>query len=133
MTQRRDQPPAPYELDANDRALAALGYIIVIVAIVVALVDETKRKPLLMDHAKQAIGFAVASFAYQMVAGIFYVCMTIISFGLLGLVLWVVFLVPFVIGLYLAYVAYNQDRLVEIPYLTQFMAEQGWFETRPAT
>lgn len=130
--QRPDQAPVPHKLDSNDRALAALGYIFVIVAIVVALVDETKRKPLLMDHAKQAIGFAVASFAYQMIAGIFYVCMTIISFGLLGLVLWVVFLVPFLIGLYLAYLAYNEDRLVEIPYLTQFMAEQGWFETRPA-
>jgi len=125
-------PQEQFTLDSNDRVLAALGYVFVIVAIVVAILDETKRKPLLKDHAVQAIGFTVATFAYQMVAGVIYICATIATFGVLGLVLWVLFLVPTAIGIYFGYLAYSQEGLVEIPYLTEFMAEQGWFETRKA-
>ena len=124
--------PTPYTLNPNDRALAGLGYVFVIIAIVVALMNETKSKPLLKDHAVQAIGLALASFVYQMVAFIFYVCMTLVTFGILGLVLWVVFFVPLAISIYFGYLAYTEEGLVEIPLLTQFMAEQGWFETRPA-
>jgi hypothetical protein len=131
-----DQPPTPpqqqFTLDSNDRALAGIGYVFVIVAIVVAIMDDTKRKPLLKDHAVQAIGFTVASFAYHMVAGIIFICATIATLGLLGLVLWVLFLLPTGIGIYFGYLAYTQDGLVEIPYLTAFMTEQGWFETRKA-
>lgn len=128
-------PPPPqtqqqFTLNSNDRLLAALGYIFFIVAVVVAVLDETKRKPLLKDHAVQGIGFAVASFIYQFVAGIVYFCAVIITFGILAFVLWVIFFVPLVVGLYIAYVAYTQDGLVEIPLLTQFMAEQGWLQTR---
>jgi hypothetical protein len=130
-------PPAPgqpphFTLDSNDRILAALGYVIWIVAVVVALLDETKSKPLLKDHAVQGIGFAVAGFAFLMVAGVFYICAAIISLGILALVLWPIFFVPNVVGIYYGYLAYNQNELVEIPWLTQFMAEQGWFQTRKA-
>ena len=125
-------PPTPYSLDANDRALAGLGYVFVIIAIVVAVMTEAKSKPLLKDRAVQAIGFTVVSFAYQMAALVFYVCLTLATFGVLGLVLWVIFLVPLAISVHFGYLAYSEDGLVEIPYLTQFMTEQGWFETRSA-
>lgn len=119
-----------FTLDSNDRLLAALGYVFLVVAIVVAVLDETKRKPLLRDHAVQGIGFGVAAFIYSMLAGVFFVCMTIITFGLLGLVLWVLFFVPLPVAIYFAYLAYTQDGLVEMPFLTDFMAQQGWLETR---
>ncbi|MEZ4523852.1 MAG: hypothetical protein R3A46_19780 [Thermomicrobiales bacterium] len=122
--------PEHFTLDSNDRMLAALGYVFLIVAIVVALMNETKSKPLLKDHAVQGIGFGVASFAYFTVAGVIYLCLTIATLGILGLVLWVLFLVPTPIGLYFGYMAYTNDGLVEIPLLTDLMAEQGWFETR---
>jgi len=125
-------PQPHFTLDSNDRLLAALGYVFVLVSIVVAVLDETKRKPLLRDHAVQGIGFGVVAFAYLMVAGVFYACLTIISFGILGLVLWVLFLVPIPVAIYFAYLAYTQDGLVEMPLLTDFMAQQGWLETRKA-
>jgi hypothetical protein len=132
------QPPVPpqappvkqFTLDSNDRILAALGYVIWIVALVVVLLDETKRKPLLKDHAAQGLGFAVAGFAFLMVAGVFYICLSIVSFGILAFFLWPIFFVPNLVGIYYGYLAYSQDGLVEIPWLTSFMAEQGWFETR---
>ena len=129
-------PPTPvqdhFTLDSNDRILAALGYPVWFVAVFVAVMEESKRKPLLKDHAVQAIGFTVASLAYHFVAGIIYVCASIITFGILAFFLWVIFFVPVVIGMYFGYLAYSQDGLVEIPYLTEYMTEQGWFQTRKA-
>lgn len=125
-------PEQHFTLDSNDRLLAALGYVFLIVAIVVAVLDETKRKPLLKDHAVQGIGFGVAAFAYSMVAGVIYVCLTIATLGILGLVLWVLFFVPLPVAVYFGYLAYTQDGLVEMPLLTDFMSQQGWLETRKA-
>lgn len=123
-------PEDQFTLNSNDRLLAALGYVFVVVAIVVAVLDETRRKPLLKDHAVQGIGFGVAAFIYSMLAGVIFVCATILTFGLLGLVLWVLFFVPLPVAVYFAYLAYTQDGLVEMPFLTDFMAQQGWLETR---
>lgn len=128
-------PPPPqqqFTLNSNDRAVAALGYVFWIIAVVVLVLDDTKRKPLLKDHAVQGVGFAVVSALYSFVATFIFICATIVSFGILAFFLWVIFFVPSVIGLYFAYVAYTEDGLVEIPLLTDFMAEQGWFETRKA-
>jgi hypothetical protein len=136
-------PPAPpaappgstsdgFTLENNDRILAALGYVIWLVALVVVLLDETKRKPLLKDHAVQALGFAVAGVVYGFFATFIFICGAIISFGILAFVLWVLFFVPLVVGAYFGYLAYTQDGLTEIPWLTKFMTDQGWFETRKA-
>lgn len=119
-----------FTLDSNDRILAGLGYVIWLVALVVVLLDETKRKPLLKDHAVQGLGFAVASFVFEVIAGIFYTCASIVSFGILALVLWPIFFVPLIVGAYYGYLAYTRDGLPEIPWLTEFMAQQGWLETR---
>jgi hypothetical protein len=130
-------PPAPpaggqFTLESNDRILAAAGYVVWLVALVVVLMDETKRKPLLKDHAVQALGFAVASMVYGFFATFAFICGAIISFGILAFVLWVLFFVPLAIGIYFGYLAYTQDGLTEIPWLTRFMTQQGWFETRKA-
>ena len=119
-------------LDSNDRILAGLGYVIWIVALVVVLLEETKRKPLLKDHAVQALAFAVASFVFEMIAGVVYTCASFVSFGILSLILWPIFFVPLIIGAYYGYLAYTQDELVEIPFPTDFVAQQGWLETRKA-
>jgi hypothetical protein len=132
MQPQQSQPEKHFTLDSNDRILAALGYVIWLVALVVVLLDETKRKPLLKDHAVQGLGFAVAGFAFLMVAAIVYLCLAIVSFGILAFILWPIFFVPNLVGIYFGYLAYSEDGLVEIPWLTPFMAEQGWFETRKA-
>ena len=128
-------PPAPqqqFTLNDNDRVVAALGYVFWIVAVVMLILDDTKRKPLLRDHAVQGIGFAVVSIVYGFLATFIYICAVIISFGILAFFLWVIFLVPVLVGAYFGYLAYTRDGLVEIPLLTDFMAEQGWFQTRQA-
>ena len=129
-------PPGPagdeFTLESNDRILAAFGYVIWIVALVVLLLDETKNKPLLKDHAVQGLGLAVVSTVYTFFAFCVFISGAIITFGILAFFLWVLFLVPLGVGIYFGYLAYSQDGLVEIPWLTVFMAEQGWLETRKA-
>lgn len=139
MSEQPQAPPPPgptgagdeFTLNSNDRLLAALGYVIWLVALVVILMDETKSKPLLKDHAAQALGFAVVSFLYSIVATFVFVCVTIVTLGIGALFLWFIYFLPLVAGIYFAYLAYTQDGLVEIPWLTGFMAQQGWLETRP--
>ncbi len=132
IQQQDTTPDDQFTLSSNDRLLAAIGYVFWLVALVVVLLDETKRKPLLKDHGAQGLGFAVAGFVYLTVFGMLYLCLTIVSFGILAFFLWPGFFLPNLIGIYFGYLAYTEDGLVEIPWLTAFMAEQGWFETRKA-
>lgn len=122
-----NSPPSDYEgeLTPNDRLLAALGYLIWVVALVVLLLEETKSKPLLKDHAVQALGFAVATVIYSILATIVFICGTAITLGFGALILWVLYLVPVPIAIYFAYLAYTREGLFEIPYLTRFLNEQG--------
>ena len=116
-------------LASNDRILAALSYLVWFVALIVLLLDESKRKPLLRAHAVQALGVAVAAYAYGFVATIIFICATLATLGLAALFLWVIFFVPLAFQLYWAFLVYDQPtELIEIPWLTEFMVRQGWLQ-----
>jgi uncharacterized membrane protein len=99
---------------SDDKLWAALGYPIVLVAIIVLFMEDKKARPFIKYHAVQSIAANV----------IFFVVATILATVTLGFggicapLLWLVFL-------YWAYLAY-QGQMFEIPVVTNFIKGQGW-------
>lgn len=108
--------PATVSPDAtsDDKLWAALGYPIVLIAIIMLLMEEKKTRPFIKYHAVQAIAANVVLF----VVGIVVSVVTLGFGGLCVPLLWLVFL-------YWAYLAY-QGQLFEIPVVTNFIKNQGW-------
>jgi uncharacterized protein len=106
--------PPTSEVTSDDKLWAALGYPIVIVAIIVLLMEEKKNRPFIKYHAVQAIAVNVAIFVLSLV-------LTAITFGIGGCLvplLWIATLWP-------AYEAYQGKYLV-LPVITNFIRNQGW-------
>jgi uncharacterized membrane protein len=115
---------------SNSRILGALCYLLLpVVSIIVLVSDSLKSDRFLRFHAVQSIGFAVAVAVYFVVAMIVYFVGTIVTLGLCGCVLWILFIVPVAPWLYYSYLA-SQDKYFEIPRLTEYMVGQKWL-TRP--
>jgi uncharacterized membrane protein len=113
-------------ISPNDRLWAILSYIFApLVGIIVLLLEEYKTRPFARYHAVQSIGFGVAAFVYVILFSIIYTILTALTFGLLGLCLWIFFFAPIVPAVYYAYRA-SQNRYFQIPVLTNFMVQQGW-------
>ena len=119
------------EISPNDRLWAILSYIFApIVGIIVLLIEEYKNRPFARYHAIQSIGFGVAAIAYAILFTIIYTILTAITFGILGLCLWIFYFAPLVLAIYYAYQA-SQNRYFAIPGLTTFMVQQGWLTAPP--
>ncbi|MEJ2710484.1 MAG: DUF4870 domain-containing protein [Anaerolineales bacterium] len=109
-----DNQPVSPEITSDDKLWAALGYPIPIIAIIVLLMEEKKNRPFIKFHAVQSLLFNVAV----------WVVIFILSTVTLGIgaicapLLWLVTLWP-------AYDSY-QGNYTEIPFLTNFMKNQGW-------
>ncbi|HUW10151.1 MAG TPA: DUF4870 domain-containing protein [Anaerolineae bacterium] len=118
--------------DANDSdkiwSLAAyLSQIIipVIVPVLMLIIDPNKDRPFQKYHAAQSLGFLVAEFIYQILAGIVFAVLSAITLGCLTPILWLIFLFPIAPAIYYAYLAYQGKRF-EMPFVTDFMRKQGW-------
>jgi uncharacterized membrane protein len=113
--------PGTVQVDSNEnRILAALGYPIWVIALVVLLTDM-KKNPFMRQHAVQALGYTIAW-------AVIYIGLSIIV-SLPGLGLWrLYFLWPLlrlawlVIAVYYASQAY-QGRTFTIPIVSQFTAQ----------
>lgn len=102
------------DVTSDDKLWAALGYPIVLVAIIVLLMEEKKARPFIKFHAVQSIAANVAFFIVSIV-------LSTVTLGFGGIcvpLLWFVFL-------YWAYKAYQGEN-VEIPFVTDFIKKQGW-------
>ncbi len=100
------------EINDQDKLMAALAYPIGIVAIVILLVEDMKKRPFQKYHAVQALAVNVILIVLSIVLG-----WTVIL-ACVPLLLWLV-------TLYWAYKAY-QGEYFEIPGLTNFLRGQGW-------
>lgn len=100
------------EINDQDKLMAALSYPIGIVAIVILLVEDMKKRPFQKYHAVQALAVNIILIVLSIVLG-----WTVIL-ACLPLLLWLV-------TLYWAYKAY-QGEYFEIPGLTNFLKGQGW-------
>jgi uncharacterized membrane protein len=116
--------------DESDKLWSAAAYftqifIPVIVPILMLVIDPNKDRPFQKYHAAQSLGFLVAEFVYQVLAGIVFVILSAITLGCLAPVLWLIFLLPVIPAIYYAYLAYQGKRF-KMPWVTDFMSEQGW-------
>jgi uncharacterized membrane protein len=108
-----EQPVNP-EVTSDDKLWAALGYPIVLIAIIVLLMEEKKVRPFIKFHAIQSIAANVVFFVIATILAV----VTLGFGGICAPLLWLVFL-------YWAYQAY-QGQLFEIPVITNFIKGQGW-------
>jgi uncharacterized membrane protein len=102
------------EITSDDKLWAALGYPIVLVAIIVLFMEEKKARPFVKFHAVQSIAANVAFFVVSII-------LSTVTLGFGGIcvpLIWFVFL-------YWAYKAY-QGEYVEIPAVTNFIKKQNW-------
>ncbi len=99
---------------SDDKLWAALGYPIPIIAIIVLLMEDKRKRAFIKYHAVQSIALWVV---YTVLA----IVVTAITFGIGSIcfgILWLAFI-------YLAYLAY-QGQLFEVPLVTNFLKNQGW-------
>ena len=102
------------EITGDDKLWAALGYPIVIIAIIVLFMEDKKERPFIKYHAVQSIAFNVVLFIVTTI-------LTTVTLGIGALcapLLWLVTFWP-------AYEAY-QGHYMEMPILTDFLKNQGW-------
>ncbi|MGB5933511.1 MAG: DUF4870 domain-containing protein [Anaerolineae bacterium] len=121
-----EKAPPTEEITENDKLMAALSYIIVaIVPLIILLSENLKDRPYQRYHAITSLALMVVFIIYEAVISLFYCGATVITGGILGLCLWIVFFVPFIPALYYAYLAY-QGQYFDIPVVTDFIKNQGW-------
>ncbi len=110
--------------NADDKLFAALSYILWPVAVIVLLSENNKNRPFQRYHAVQALSLGVAILILLLPL----ICVDVILgqiSSLLSRLFFPVFLVPVVFVFWLAYRAYQGEQF-EIPYLTEFIKNQGW-------
>jgi len=86
----------------NDRLVAALGYVFWIVVPLIVLLTDLRRSSFAYVHALQGLVFGGASIVFLLL----YSCLTFALTAImppLGCVLWIGFLPPLGLGLYVAY------------------------------
>ena len=102
------------EITNDDKLVAALGYPIAIIPIIVMLMEDKKNQPFLRYHAIQSIIFNIALWGALIVFGTL-----TLTFGFcFAPLLWLVTLWP-------AFDSYKGN-YTEIPVITKFAKNQGW-------
>lgn len=107
------QPTAP-EITSDDRLWAALGYPIWIVALIVLLMEEKKKRPFIKFHAVQSLVLNAAI----VIIGIILTAITLGFGGICWGLFWLVTIWP-------AIEAYN-GKWVNLPLITDFIKKQNW-------
>jgi len=112
------------QITDNDKLLAAVCYIFWPAAVFVLLSEENKKRPFQRYHAVQSLGFLTVAVVFIMVFG----CCLAVSQMIHDVFACLVApfcLIPAAIAIWFAYRAYQGEQF-EVPYLTQFMKQQGW-------
>ncbi len=111
-----NQQFTPADATSDDRLWGLLAYLLTpLVPIIIMLMEDKKNRPFLKAHNAQALALGVVEVVISII-------LSIISFGILGCIVGLVFLV---INIYYGVQAYN-GKTFEIPALTNFVRQQGW-------
>jgi uncharacterized membrane protein len=98
--------------DSTERVLAGVSYVVWIVALISFFLSEDK--PRLRYHSINALGFAVAVFLAQFVAGF--------ALFFMGGLVYVIWIIAIVFGVMYGLKAYNEEK-VEIPVITDLLKQ----------
>ncbi len=102
------------DITSDDKIWSALGYPIFIIAIIVLLMEEKKKRPFIKFHAVQSL-------ALNLVIWVVAIILTAVTLGFGGIcvpILWLLLIWPAV----LAY----QGKYFDIPVITNFIRNQHW-------
>ncbi len=111
-----NQQFSPTDATSDDRLWGLLAYILTpLVPIIIMLMEDKKNRPFLKAHNAQALALGVVEVIISII-------LSIISLGLLGCIVGLVFLI---VNIYYGVQAYN-GKTFEIPVLTNFVRQQGW-------
>ena len=100
------------EITSDDKLWSALGYPIVLIAIIVLFMEGKKNRPFIRFHAVQSIALNVVLFILMIILGI-----TVVG-AICAPLLWFVTFWP-------AYDSY-QGKYTELPVITNFIKNQNW-------
>jgi len=123
--------PAADDVTSDDRLMAALAWVTMailqlpIVSVVLLLAEGNKDRPFQRYHAVTSIVFWVVAIGYEILAGIAYAILGLVTLTFGYFCLWPLFFLPHVVALYYAFQAYN-GKPVEIPVISEFVRKQGW-------
>jgi uncharacterized membrane protein len=115
----------------DDRLMSALAWLsmvilqLPIVSVIQLMSPNNRERSFQRHHAVTSLLFFAAAIVYEIIAGIAFTILTIVTAGCGAFCLWIIFLVPHMLGLYYAYQAYMGKR-VELPGLSDFGRNQGW-------
>jgi uncharacterized protein len=104
-----DQAGSP-DITSDDKLWAALGYPIPLVAIIVLLMEDKKKRPFIKYHAVQSLVF-------NLILWIVLSVLIVVTFGC-GSILWLIILWP-------AFDSYKGN-YTELPVISNFIKNQGW-------
>lgn len=129
----RSKPSAQFDAESSsdDRLMSMLAWLTMvilqlpIVSIIQLLSSTNKERPFQRHHAVNSLLFYAAGIVYEIVFGIVYAILGLVTLGIGYLCLWPLFFVPHLFGLYFALQAYNGKR-IEIPLLSDLGRNQGW-------
>lgn len=111
----------------NDKLMALLAYIFSpLTAGIFLLMEGTKRSQFQYFHSVQALGLGVVNVVLSIVLNILATVLAAFTCGLSCLITLVP-LAIWVAQIYYGIQAY-QGKYFEIPYLSQFMRQQGWLK-----
>ena len=108
------QAPMSSDATSDDKLWAALGYPIVLIAIIMLFMEDKKNRAFIKYHAVQSIAANVVFFIVATILGV----VTIGIGAICAPLLWLVFF-------YWGYLAY-QGQMFKIPVVTDFIKNQGW-------
>jgi uncharacterized membrane protein len=112
------------DITSDDKLWAALGYPIFIIAIVMLLMEDKKKRPFIKYHAVQALALNAVVWVGEIILGILSAALAAVTLGIGGViscispVLWLLLLWPAVLAF--------QGKYFEVPVLTKFLRDQHW-------
>jgi uncharacterized membrane protein len=116
--------PVDVNITEDDKLWALLCYLFwPLGSILVTLMEDKKARPYIKYHAVQAGGLGVALWVLAFILACILAAITFFIGGLGGCC----GSLPLLALFYYAYLAYQGDYF-DIPYLTDFMVQQGWLE-----
>jgi uncharacterized membrane protein len=123
-----DEPPSE-PLSENERLLAGFSYVSqilmpAVLPVILLLSRDTRESGFMRYHAIHSLALLVVAIIYYLGATLVYALAAMVSACLLC-VLWALFLAPLGVLGYYGWFAYRGERR-EIPWLTQFLRDNGW-------